>query len=237
MTCALCEKPEDLRKSHIIPEFVYAPLYDGHHRTIGIHGRGRLRRQIVKKGLREPLLCDSCEQFLNDNYEKPFKEYWFDKKPLPPYLPPHGVVLTGIDYTSFKLFHLSVLFRCGVATLPTFSDVQLGPHENRLRDLIRNKNPGQTDEYPILAVAIIDKDNTPVWRIISKPYRTKHDGHNAYGILFGGCAWFYVVSSHCSHDIMEVSLKPNGALHLIPERWESFDVLQEASHLLGNGVV
>lgn len=50
---------------------------------LGINGRGRLGRKFLQKGLREPLLCEGCEQFLNDNYEKPFKRYWFDQKPLP----------------------------------------------------------------------------------------------------------------------------------------------------------
>ena len=123
MKCALCELDKPLRKSHIVPEFLYAKLYDIKGRAIGIHGQGHLRREFIQKGLREKLLCDDCEQFLNDNYEKYFKEYWFDKNPLPQVIPAEGVLLRNIDYKAFKLFHLSVLFRCGVARHPTYSAV------------------------------------------------------------------------------------------------------------------
>ena len=120
MNCALCERPEPLRNSHIIPELLYSTLYDQGHRMLGINGRGPLGRKILQKGLREPLLCEGCEQFLNDKYEKPFKKYWFDKKPLPNSLRSEGIRLRGIDYATFKLFHLSILFRCSVASSETF---------------------------------------------------------------------------------------------------------------------
>lgn len=151
MTCALCEQNRPLRFSHIVPEFVYAPLYDHKHRALGIHGRGRLRREVVQNGVSEPLLCGDCEQFLNDSYEKPFKKYWFDEKPLPKWLGPEGIRLENIDYTTFKLFHLSVLFRCGVAQHAMFAEVKLGPHESALRDLVRSGDPGRPDQYPIFA--------------------------------------------------------------------------------------
>ena len=39
----------------------------------------------------------------------------------------------AVDYAPFKMFHLSVLFRAGVSTLPHYAQVSLGSHEATLR--------------------------------------------------------------------------------------------------------
>lgn len=144
---ALCQQPKVLRNSHIVPEFLYTPLCDRHHRLVRVSAATSIKRDLPQKGLRQPLLCNDCEQFLNDNYEKPFKHYWMDQHPLPVRLPPEGVLLNGIDYRMFKLFHLSVLFRAGVSTRPMFEDVDLGPHRAALRQMVRSKNPGRPENY------------------------------------------------------------------------------------------
>ena len=52
-----------------------------------------------------------------------------------------------VEYEPFKLFHLSVLFRASVSTLPTFADVSLGPHEERLRNLLLARRAGPEDQF------------------------------------------------------------------------------------------
>lgn len=232
MVCALCEEPKPLRNSHIIPEFLYAPLYNQDHRCIGINGQGRLGRKLLQKGLREPLLCDDCEQFLNDNYEKSFKRYWFDENPLPKCLDAAGIQLHNIDYATVKLFHLSVLFRCSVAKAPTFAQVSLGPHEAKLRRMVRTKDPGQSNEYPVFAFVLVDRTNAPMLRMMVPPFKARFDGHIVYQTIFAGCMWAYTVSKHKSPMMAKVALQSNGTLWLIPERWENSAALQYASKVL-----
>jgi hypothetical protein len=198
----------------------------------GITGRGRLGRKFLQKGLREQLLCEDCEQFLNDKYEKPFKRYWFDNNPLPKSLPSNGVQLRGIDYRTFKLFHLSILFRCSVSSVPTFSDVDLGPHESKLRQMIQAESPGQVHEYPVFAFALIDSSGAPNRQILAPPFRARFEGHTVYQTIFGGCMWTYGVTRHVSPMLRKVALQPNGFLWIIPERWESTAYMQDVSKLL-----
>lgn len=232
MNCALCERPEPLRNSHIIPEFLYSTLYDQGHRMLGINGRGPLGRKILQKGLREPLLCEGCEQFLNDKYEKPFKKYWFDNKPLPNSLRSEGIHLRGIDYATFKLFHLSILFRCSVASTETFSDVALGPHEEKLRHMVRTVDPGQAHEYPVFAFALVDRTGSPNRRVMVPPFRAWFDGHIVYQMIFGGCMWVYTVSKHRPLLMSKIALQSSGSLWIIPERWEQTTVMQDVSKIL-----
>jgi hypothetical protein len=216
----------------VVPEFLYSELYDAKGRAIGIHGQGHLRRKFIQKGLREKLLCDDCEQFLNERYEKKFKEYWFDKNPLPEVIPADGILLRNIDYNSFKLFHLSILFRCGVARHPTYSDVNLGRHEDILRKMICDVDAGGSGRYPIFAHAVIRRNNVVESRLISRPIKTRFDGHIMYGIMFGGCMWYYTVSKHGSKMMADIGLQGNGTMHLVPERWENMAIVQQVGRVL-----
>ena len=169
---------------------------------------------------------------MNDNYEKPFKRYWVDQHPLPARLPPEGVQLRGIDYRMFKLFHLSILFRAGVATLPMFEDVELGPHEPVLRQMVLGRDPGEVESYPVFAIAVVDHNRAPVSRLMTKPYRTRFEGHIVYAFTFGGCMWFYTVSSHRSPHMVKIALQPSGQLWLCPENWANIATVQQLSRAL-----
>jgi hypothetical protein len=204
---------------------------------VGINGQGRLGRKLLQKGLREPLLCEGCEQFLNDAYEKPFKKYWFDDHPLPKWVGPNGIRIHNIEYASFKLFHLSILFRSSVAKALTFSEVSLGPHETKIRGMVRTKDPGLSNEHPVFAFALVDKSNSPMLRMMVPPFRARFEGHIVYQTIFGGCMWVYTVSKKRSPLMDKVSLQSNGSLWLIPERWESAAALQFASKVMNNAAL
>jgi hypothetical protein len=58
-SCKLCMSAGPLRRSHIVPEFLYKPLYDQKHSFSGIADSGRL--STLQIGLRERMLCQDCE--------------------------------------------------------------------------------------------------------------------------------------------------------------------------------
>lgn len=123
---------------------------------MGITGQGRRGWKPLQKGIREPLFWEACEQHFNEYCEKPFLEQWVVAKPLPnPWVTDDDIRWITVKYDSFKLFHLSVLFRAGVSTLPTYSEVSLGPHQERLRQLLLERDPGDVWQYPIFAYAVI----------------------------------------------------------------------------------
>ena len=119
-TCRLCQQQRDLCNSHIIPEFVYAPLYDEGGKMVGFrYGEGGMRSHLLQKGLREPLLCAVCEQHFNRAYEQPSVDLWkrlaahereTDRNWKEFNTPDgaKGVLVKGADYSSFKLFLLSM---------------------------------------------------------------------------------------------------------------------------------
>lgn len=209
MKCALCLRETELRRSHIIPEFLYESLYDDIHRLQVLSilpERGNWREQ---KGLRERLLCESCEQHIS-----PWERYasLALKGGVPLQFRREGnvVFISGLNYQQFKLFQLSVLWRAAVSTQRFFEHVQLGKHEELLRRQILAADPGSPDRYGCLMFGIKFAGQA-FTGIIMQPGKVRLAGHTAYRFVFGGFIWTMLVSSHTLQPpLNQCVLRPSG---------------------------
>ncbi|MXS82951.1 hypothetical protein [Nitrosomonas oligotropha] len=194
MPCALCLQEAELRRSHVIPEFLYETLYDEKHRLQVlsiIPEQGNWREQ---KGLREKLLCDACEQKFSV-WERYASLVLKGGIPLTVKQESNIVHISGLDYKRFKLFQLSVLWRAGISSLQFFEKIQLGKHTEELRRLLLEDNPGSPERYGCFMFGL--KHNSEAFTgVIMQPGKVRLDGHIAYRFVFGGFLWAMLVSSH-----------------------------------------
>lgn len=205
-----------LANSHIIPEFVFKPLYDEKHRFHRISTDILEKNRYLQKGIREPLLCLDCETMLSKN-EQYVSEVFNGIREVN-LINNDGVVKAeGLDYIKFKLLALSVLWRAGVSSNPSFSAVSLGVHEPKLREMIRSNNPGLVEEYPFVICPIIHEKEL-LSALILEPERVRLHGHVAYRFVFSGLVWIYIVSSHALPSaILEASINEAGQLKMLPK--------------------
>jgi len=196
MTCALCLRPEELQRSHVIPEFMFRALYDDKHRFHVISTDEAERNKYQQKGPREPLLCVACEQQFS-RYERYASlalsggidlGYQFDGP---------AVVLSELEYKPFRLFQLSVLWRASVSRHEFFKDVSLGPHEESIRRALFDEDPGPSAKYGCVMCAIVH-EGAIQQDVVLQPERVRFSGLKGYRFVFGGLVWVYVVSSHRS---------------------------------------
>ena len=73
-TCRLYRKSKILRKSHIIPNFVFKWLKDTS--ATGVFRPGINSKKRAQDGVKQYLLCDDCEQLFG-RWEKKFKDSIF----------------------------------------------------------------------------------------------------------------------------------------------------------------
>lgn len=216
ITCALCEVPAQLRNSHIIPEFLYESMYDDKHR-FRVIDRNEKYHWLEQKGYRERLLCQQCETRLS---------VWegYASSLLAGATPPRververGVAwVSGIDYERFKLFQLSILWRAGLAKHSFFEFVTLGPHEERLRQMLLSSDPGAPNQYPCLMFHVhLDGKQPPV---IVQPTKTRIENAAAFRFVFGGYFWAYAVATHTlSRGLTPAFLQRDGTMALAPTR-------------------
>ena len=215
MTCRLCQAEVALINSHIIPEFFYRPGYDDKGRMIAIRGEN-IKPTFIQKGIRERLLCARCEKYLNDNYEFYFSKFWYSQQFLPKEALGDLYCIDGVDYSRFKLFMLSILWRAGVAKHEDFSKVNLGPHEDKIRNMLLKREPLTGDKYQIFGVLLLlPGTNKICGGLIMPPIRSRFEGRHVFIFVFGGCVWHFIVSSHpIGPPMSDVALSENGSIRL-----------------------
>ena len=192
-TCRLCRLDQPLCKSHIMPECVYR--YDDSHRLAVVTS---FREKVSRRetGIWERLLCAECESRMNE-LETYFARVWSGPKALARQVAFNGRlhVLPGLDYTVFKLFHLSILWRAAVSRREEFQSVRLGPHEEPLRDMLLSGQPGDPNHYAVQAFRLANKEGQEVCdAMVTPPAKNRLEGRTAYKVTFRGCLWIYHVS-------------------------------------------
>jgi hypothetical protein len=142
------------RLSHVISEWLYGPLYDGIHRSHLIKAAPLAKRRLEQKGLRERLLCQTCESKLSV-YAGYARGVLFGGQETTVMRRKGGIELRDLDYRKFKLFQLSVLWRPGVAQQEFFSQVELGHHDEPLRKMLLAEDPGRHTDYGCVIIPLV----------------------------------------------------------------------------------
>jgi hypothetical protein len=213
--CPLCRQTKELRASHIIPEFAYKPIYDERHRMVAFAPADVEDKSYPQKGIRDRLLCGDCEQYFNKHFEHPFKRYWIDGDVLSRLAGKEVVILNDVDYAAFKLFHLSVLWRASVSSHGAFQQVRLGPHEEKIRQLLINRSLGEPWEYPIVCAAMTGETGDVQHNFVVPAMHFRYPGCRGYHFAFCGCQWLYYVASHHVRDLDHISLSADGRLPVL----------------------
>lgn len=227
--CALCRTAAELERSHIIPEFLYRPLYEeGAAVELNITGGTEAPR---RQGYTERLLCRQCEARFSA-LESYFANVWHNpvKRIRPSVLDEGMLVIAGLDYDRFKLFHMSLLWRMGVSTISPFSNVRLGTRGEYLRQMLLADDPGDPDDFALFGLGLRDPD-TNGWQdqIVHAPRAARVDGQWIFTVLFYGVRWHYFASKHVSGRSIPAVFTREGNLPLLIRNWTSDPHLQEAA--------
>lgn len=214
--CALCCGPGPLMHSHIISEFLYQPVYDEKHRFEQISTDPNEESNLQQKGLREYLLCSSCEGKLGkwESYAKKVLDGGIELERRDYQ---GGMIISPIDYSSFKLFSMSLLWRAGVATRSEFSKVQLGSHQEVLRKMLLEGNSGRFWEYGFSMAFVPEKAAQEIFgKVIFMPECIQiGSGLTACRFLLGNVAWLFLLSDQMqSIDARLFALSEDGKLIL-----------------------
>lgn len=207
--CPLCLASTDLIRSHIIPAFCYDAAFDEKHRVLHLDA-ARATAKPRQSGIWEPLLCAACDGFLN-RYDSYFATIW-STPPIPDPLLTPQYEIRSLDYRLFKLFHLSVLWRAHWSTHKAFASVRLGPHESRIRAVLKTGDAGAAGVYPIWATCVV-RETLEIERQLLVPHQPTHlSGHRFYVSMFGGCEWLIKISRHPWSNALSGNLSSTGRL-------------------------
>jgi hypothetical protein len=192
---------------------MYEPLYDDKHRFFGISSTPSKPNKLFQKGLRERLLCDECERRLS-NYEDYARDVFFGNAITRPTQCPTGLRFAELKYKPLKLFFMSLLWRLSVTTLDYYKGMNLGRHQERLRQQLVSDDAADYLTYPCMITAVmIDNKHFP--DVIVPPSRTRFDGQRVWVFVIAGFLYHFFVSNQPPPAKMRGGfLQENGTLVL-----------------------
>jgi hypothetical protein len=226
MKCALCLQEKDLCQSHIFPEFFYRPMYDEKGRYFQISTSPTKRNVTRQKGIWEKILCRECEGQLSQ-LEDYARRVLYGGIEIVISEQPGKLIIHNMEYTKFKLFQMSLLWRAGVSKRPEFNKVSLGPHQERLRQRIFSGNPGAPYEYGcmIICTPSLPKE---INDLIIPPECVRVDGHRRYRTMLGGMWWLFFVSGQmCDLEQRNLFLTPDGRMPVFFEDNHSVEFIRK----------
>jgi hypothetical protein len=223
--CKLCGKTKKLCQSHIIPEFMYKPIYDEKHKALKMQDTLSGEKGAVQKGYRAYILCEDCEQFVNDTIEKPFLALW-NSSQLPDKLSSEKYIVRNLTYDVVKLFVLLNLWRAEFdSTIGVH--VSLGQrHKSRLREMILALNPGKIEEYPVWGNLLVNQKGEVEKGLLCNYMIARFDGHHVYYAVYGGIEWYTKCSSHSWDVGSRISMRENGDILLGVQKYEESNAVK-----------
>ncbi len=225
MKCKLCHLDKRLCQSHIVPESAYGSLYDNKHRFYEVSNVQK-KLPILQKGLRESLLCKCCEQHLN-KYESYFADTWFQNQLIPTHVSKEISTIRGLDYKRFKLFHMSILWRVGITSRKEFVNVNLSNHEERLRQLIFDDDPGDPNQYSVFGYILVFPSDQVCNSLLIQPVEVDLFNVPGFHVTFGGCVWHYLLSDNIDLNQFPFILKDDGNLHMFRIEVDQYDPVMD----------
>lgn len=116
--CKLCLQDRPLVEGHVLSEFLYDDVYDqNRHKFLQLHTDLTKRNIRRSKGLYEPMMCDHCDNRIISGYETYVSRVLNGGVEIVIQHKPDRIVVSELDYAKFKLFQVSLLWRCAISTL------------------------------------------------------------------------------------------------------------------------
>jgi hypothetical protein len=200
-TCKLCgSNAKLLKQSHIIPSFMYTGLFDERNRIL-LHplSNQSSKPKYFQTGFYDKdILCSKCDNELIGSLEKYSSTILYGGKTRnPPEFEKRiskdgirSIQVKNIDYTKFKLFLLSILWRAHISKNKFFKNVNLSEHEQTIREMILLNDAKKESDFPISIIAVQDLKNKTI-RIIPNP-EVKKNGELHIAIFFIN-GYFYFI--------------------------------------------
>ncbi len=178
MICKLCGEDRKLIKAHIIPEGFFRPLRLG-STSLEIHSNtnGVFPKKSPIGVYDKNILCEKCDKYIGlwddyahrlliQNFSDKFAVYEGNSKV--------AYKINIYDYKKLKLFFISVLWRASISSQPFYKKIEIGIHEQILKKMIIDDDPGDPYDYAVSLAKFID----PAIIAMLDPHRTKFDGIN-----------------------------------------------------------
>ncbi len=133
------------------------------------------------------MLCGDCENQLS-TYENHARKVFYGGTGIE-IINGNPIRIVGLDYSNFKLVQLSVIWRASVSEHDFFENVNLGPQEEKIRQMIFEENPGERLTYPCVIFMMLMEEKEVMDAFIYPPQMMRIEGAQGISVYF----WWWLL--------------------------------------------
>lgn len=183
---------------------MYQGLFDNEHFIHKINFENFKKSQKVPSGEYESnILCKECDNKIIGGYEDYARRIlyggqlnknntiFFENRQNQ-----GGVKTTyckGVDYTKFKLFLLSFLWKASISQRNFFQKINLGPYQEDIRKMILKNDPKNEMDFPC-CISTYANINLPK-ELIGQPQKYRYNNILGYTFLINKLLYIFLISN------------------------------------------
>ena len=209
-------------------EFLHKDMFDEHHKLRAFDPKEFLKKnpRISKpsSGTYEGgLLCKKCDNETIGKYETYASKLYNGKLNKNEKIKCHyslsvdgikTLELSEINYSSFKLFLLSLLWRAHISSRDEYAEVDLGPYADKIANCLLNEDPGKDTDI-IISITKLDP-NANFSTFIGQPRKHKIGNSTSYSIIINGYIIVYhLKENNLTEKINHHRLKEDGTMTIL----------------------
>ncbi|MFZ4402007.1 MAG: hypothetical protein ACOYO1_18400 [Bacteroidales bacterium] len=178
--CKLCKEEKELiKRSHIFPNFMYKGIGDDKNRINVISSLEPYKNKLVQNGAYEEfILCCECESLLSRHeryannylYSQPYITNNDDFEQLTNFDGINLIRCKNINYTQFKLFLQSLIWRASISSHKLFDNFKLSEQqEEQLRNSLIKSIKLNVEDYACLIFTHQDIEDAETDLVFIRP--------------------------------------------------------------------
>lgn len=191
--CKLClEEKELLSKSHILPKFLLKQMLTNEQRGFAVLSLDASHIKFVSDYAYEPgILCANCDNKILSKYEDYGSKFLFGSLGKNDLLKAQShyihYYIENVNYHKLKLFFLSLLWRCSIASSNIFQKVKLDNKvEEEIRLILLEDKYTPEERFPITLLQYMHIKEVPLELIFPPWIGNKIDGEQNFHFIGGG---------------------------------------------------
>lgn len=225
MLCKLCNTEKELiKRSHIIPDFLYHGLFNETHFIATIELEDFKNRKRIPTGVYDKhLLCRDCDNRIIGRFESYARNVLLgckgniETQPIIEQrinqLNRKYLHVKNINYSKFKLFLLSILWRASISEQNFFKSIKLSvEHETAIGKMILDNNPKSVNDYPI-GLFLFEENTSFNTKLIASPIKIENTKMLSYVFLINGLSIHYKIHGDNDDEFFtQIGLKETGEI-------------------------
>jgi hypothetical protein len=227
-TCKLCLEPKKLiKKSHIIPKFMYKGIIGGNLPAMMVNREQSERKRLPIGAYESNILCSNCDNKILGGYENYASRALYGGNLKASECPQFTTVkdpsspddlltikVENMDYHKFKFFLLSLIWRASISNHSLFERINIGHNEEVIR---RKLFSGQSIPENMFAVGLIALQHEYLdFRKILATGPANPRNHELQVIFVNGIYYLFDLTDSGSNSYVQKSrLKQNNTMEIM----------------------